>query len=188
MAMYHISKDTTQIQEEILPSKKLFIIDLYKTLILWDHRNNKNILRNGTHDFLNQWMQTKVLYSDAKRKTILDSLHTFELEQYFSRVYSEEHVNFQRPLGNFPLMHKYYEEVARLEGFLIEDAIVIEDFSEESNQILDNHQIDIIKIPVQYDKRSVNFGQKSSREYNRHRKKVNGYSFNGVLPLELIAC
>lgn len=79
-------------------------------------------------------------------------------------------------------MHKYYEEITKREGFSIEDAIVIEDFSEESSHILANHEVDFVMIPVEYDKRSSNFGQKSLREYNRYRKKVNGYSFTGICP------
>lgn len=184
MVLYQLNENSEFLRHSILPNKNFFIIDLYKTLILWNQRDNRNFLRDGTIEFLESWGQKKVLYSDAPKETILNSLEEFNLNQYFSRIYTGEDVNFNRYSQRIPQMHKFYEEVTIKEGFKVDKSIVIEDFLLDSRDILSNHQIDFIIIPVNCDKRSNGFKNLTKKEYLRERKKVNGFSFKVILPLE----
>ncbi len=160
MAIYHIQDDSDKIIR-LLPDKKLFIMDLYNTMVLiskpfsfddalnardflgddalklYSTTQSHHTIRDGTIDFLRFWKQKKVIFTDADEKDAISDMKRIGVFDYFSHIYSK------KDLTDYG---KDYARIPQLHGFSVDETIVIEDLDLRCD--LDSFGIDMVVIPT----------------------------------------
>ena len=181
MTIYHFQKDAELLRREVLPKKRLFIVDMYNTLSLADSIRGKDFSRHGVADFFRGWDKQAVICSDGDEEKISNELYEYGLRDFFSKIYGKKSLN--RKSNARERVFKRYEAIARVNRFKPEEAIIIEDWNPNDHRLA-RISLDYIIIPsplsvfscIGLDKRHL------LREALRNEKRENGYTFKLLMP------